>query len=192
MPSVYAPCPTCHGARFNAATLKVEYRKRSIADVLKMTVDEACEFFADQVGVQRPLVLLRNIGLGYLRLGQPATELSGGEAQRIKLATELQRIHRGGTLYVLDEPTSGLHPTDVQKLMKQLNALVDAGNTVIVIEHDLGVVALADWVIDIGPGAGQEGGRIVASGTPAAVAEDSVSRLAPYLRSFISRAAQHP
>jgi excinuclease ABC subunit A len=136
--------------------------------------------------------LLRNIGLGYLRLGQPATELSGGEAQRIKLATELQRIHRGGTLYVLDEPTSGLHPTDVQKLMKQLNALVDAGNTVIVIEHDLGVVALADWVIDIGPGAGQEGGRIVASGTPAAVAEDSVSRLAPYLRSFISRAAQHP
>ncbi|WP_312709487.1 excinuclease ABC subunit UvrA, partial [Stenotrophomonas sp.] len=167
MPSVYAPCPTCHGQRYNARTLEVQWNGRNIAQVLAMTVAEALAFFADEPAVQRPLQLLRDIGLGYLRLGQPATELSGGEAQRIKLATELQRSQRGSTLYVLDEPTTGLHPADVDKLMAQLHGLVDAGNTVVVVEHDLRVVAGADWVIDIGPGAGEAGGTIVAEGTPA-------------------------
>jgi len=181
MPSVYAPCPDCHGARYNAATLKVDWHGRNIAQVLGMTVDEACAFFADEPAVHRPLELLRLIGLGYLRLGQPATELSGGEAQRIKLATELQRAQRGDTLYVLDEPTTGLHPSDVDKLMAQLEGLVGAGNTVVVVEHEMRVVARADWVIDLGPGAGGEGGRIVASGPPAEVARGAGSATAPYL-----------
>ncbi|MFM9927603.1 excinuclease ABC subunit UvrA [Variovorax sp. H27-G14] len=182
MPSVYAPCPTCHGARFNPQTLKVKLRGKSIADVLGMTVDEAHVFFEADAAVERALRLLRAIGLGYLRLGQPATELSGGEAQRIKLATELQRAQRGDTLYVLDEPTTGLHPADMDKLMAQLNGLVDAGNTVIVVEHDMRWVAACDWVIDMGPGAGGEGGRIVATGTPRDVAQVKASRTAPYLR----------
>ncbi|MED5620404.1 excinuclease ABC subunit UvrA [Ideonella sp. BN130291] len=185
MPSVYAPCPACHGARYNEATLKVAYRERNIAQVLQMTVDEAGEFFADEPAVQRPLQLLRDIGLGYLRLGQPATELSGGEAQRIKLATELQRTQRGDTLYVLDEPTTGLHPADVDKLMAQLHGLVDAGNSVIVVEHEMRVVAGADWVIDIGPGAGQEGGRVVAAGPPQEVAQAKGSRTARYLAPLV-------
>ena len=163
MPSVYAPCPTCHGARYNAKTLEVTWRDRSIADVLALTVDDACAFFADEPTVLKPLALLRDIGLGYLRLGQPATELSGGEAQRIKLATELQKQQRGHSLYVLDEPTTGLHPADVDKLMAQLQGLVDAGNTVIVVEHDERVIAACDWEIEIGPGAGKDGGRVVKS-----------------------------
>ena len=181
MPSVYAPCPTCHGSRFNEQTLKVTLRDRTIADVLAMTVEEAHAFFADDAAIERPLRLLAAIGLGYLRLGQPATELSGGEAQRIKLATELQRSQRGDALYVLDEPTTGLHPSDVDKLMAQLGGLVDAGNTVIVVEHEMRLVSACDWVIDMGPGAGEEGGRIVASGTPQAVAKAAGSRTAPYL-----------
>jgi excinuclease ABC subunit A len=159
MPSVYAPCPACHGARYNQKTLEVAYRGKNIAEVLRMTVEEALDFFRDSAGVAHSLELLRDIGLGYLRLGQPATELSGGEAQRIKLATELQRAQRGESLYVIDEPTIGLHPADVDKLMAQLNALVDAGNTVIVAEHDMRVAAAADWLIDMGPGAGDRGGR---------------------------------
>ena len=190
MPSVYAPCSTCHGARFNEATLKVRYRDRNVAEVLKMTVSEACSFFADEASVARPLTLLRDIGLGYLRLGQPATELSGGEAQRIKLAAELQRPHRGDTLYVLDEPTTGLHPADIEKLMAQLQSLVDGGNTVIVIEHDLGVIAASDWVIDIGPGAGDAGGRVVVAATPKDVSTRSRSRLAPYLAQYLAADAQ--
>jgi excinuclease ABC subunit A len=182
MPSVYAPCPTCHGARYDQATLAVTWRDKHIADVLGMTVDEACGFFEGEPAVLKPLDWLREIGLGYLRLGQPATELSGGEAQRIKLATELQRAQRGQTLYILDEPTTGLHAADVDKLMAQLHRLVDGGNTVIVVEHDLRVVAASDWVVDIGPGAGAEGGRIVASGPPAEVARVATSRTAPYLR----------
>ena len=150
MPSVYAPCPTCHGARYNEATLKVQWNGRNIAEVLQMTVDEASEFFAGEDAVARPLQLLRDIGLGYLRLGQPATELSGGEAQRIKLATELQRSQRGRSLYVLDEPTTGLHASDADRLLVQLQRLVDAGNTVVMIEHDMRAVAQADWVIDVG------------------------------------------
>jgi excinuclease ABC subunit A len=185
LPSVYAPCPTCHGARFNAKTLEIKYRDKSIAEVLSMTVDAAWKFFADDAPVFRSLTVLREVGLGYLRLGQPATELSGGEAQRIKLATELQRAQRGSTLYVLDEPTTGLHPFDVDKLMAQLDALVEAGNTVIVVEHDMRVIAASDWVIDIGPGAGEEGGCVVAQGPPTEVARASKSRTAPYLARFL-------
>ena len=183
MPSVYAPCPTCHGARYNDDTLKVTYNGRNIAEVLGMTVREAREFFVNDPPVLRSLRLLQDIGLGYLRLGQPATELSGGEAQRIKLATELQRSQRGDTLYVLDEPTTGLHAADVDKLMMQLNSLVDAGNTVVVVEHDMRVVAASDWVIDMGPGAGDRGGQIVARGTPEEIAENSTSRTGRYLPS---------
>ena len=171
LPSVYAPCPTCHGARYNAKTREVKYRDKNIADVLGLTVDAAWEFFSAEQPLLRSLEVLREVGLGYLRLGQPATELSGGEAQRIKLATELQRPQRGSTLYILDEPTTGLHAADVDKLMAQLDALVRSGNTVIVVEHDMRVVAASDWVMDIGPGAGEEGGFVVASGTPAQVSE---------------------
>ncbi|MNK28814.1 UvrABC system protein A [compost metagenome] len=182
MPSVYAPCPTCQGSRYNAKTLEIEWNGRNIAQVLAMTVDEARAFFKDEPVVQRPLALLHEIGLGYLRLGQPATELSGGEAQRIKLATELQRSQRGNTLYVLDEPTTGLHAADVDKLMAQLHGLVDAGNTVVVVEHDLRVVAGSDWMIDVGPGAGEEGGAIVAAGTPEQVSRGKAGVTAPFLR----------
>ena len=181
LPSVYAPCPVCRGSRFNEKTLEVTYHDRNIAEVLAMTVDAAWEFFADEPVLRRSLDVIRQVGLGYLRLGQPATELSGGEAQRIKLAAELQRAQRGGTLYVLDEPTTGLHPADVERLMKQLEDLVEAGNTVIVVEHDMHVIAGSDWVIDVGPGAGTAGGRIVAAGEPARVAESPESRTAPYL-----------
>ena len=186
MPSVYAPCPTCHGARYNAKTLEVAWNGRNIAEVLHMSVDEARVFFDGEESLQRPLRLLQDIGLGYLRLGQPATELSGGEAQRIKLATELQRSQRGDSLYVLDEPTTGLHPADVDKLIAQLQGLVDAGNTVVVVEHELRVVADSDWVIDVGPGAGEEGGRIVATGTPREVSRAKDSVTAPYLRRWFA------
>lgn len=189
LPSVYAPCPSCHGARYNAKTLEIKYRDKNIAAVLGMTVDTAFAFFAEEAQVRRSLDVLRQVGLGYLRLGQPATELSGGEAQRIKLATELQRTQRGQTLYVLDEPTTGLHPADVEKLIAQLDGLVEAGNTVIVVEHDMRVAAGSDWVMDIGPGAGDEGGRVVAFGTPAEVAGSSKSRTAPYLSRFRARLA---
>jgi len=181
MPSVYAPCPTCHGARYNPETLTVHWKGLNIAQILQLTVDQAVEQFSHEPSVMRALTALRDIGLGYLRLGQPATELSGGEAQRIKLATELQRTQRGATLYVLDEPTTGLHPTDVDRLLKQLNTLVDAGNSVVVVEHEMRVVAQSDWVIDIGPGAGDKGGSIVATGAPADVAKNSESRTAPFL-----------
>jgi excinuclease ABC subunit A len=186
LPSVYAPCPTCEGARYNADTLAVRYRERNIAEVLGMTVDEAHAFFEDQEAVARPLQVLREVGLGYLRLGQSATELSGGEAQRIKLATELQRATRGGTLYVLDEPTTGLHPLDADRLMAQLNRLVDAGNTVVMVEHTMRVVAGCDWVIDIGPGAGEAGGKVVAAGPPGEVAGCTASRTASYLKASLA------
>jgi len=187
MPSVYAPCPTCHGARYNPQTLAILWQGLSIAQVLQLTVDEAVSVFAEQAGIRRSLEVLRDIGLGYLRLGQPATELSGGEAQRIKLATELQRSQRGATLYVLDEPTTGLHPRDVDRLLEQLDTLVTAGHTVIVVEHEMRVVAQSDWVIDIGPGAGDQGGRIVAAGTPQKVAASKKSKTAPFLARALSR-----
>ncbi|MEU3854567.1 excinuclease ABC subunit UvrA [Streptomyces sp. NPDC029554] len=186
LPSTYAPCPDCGGARYNAGTLEVTYRGLTIAQVLDLTVEAAAEFFADTPAVARSLGTLLDVGLGYLRLGQPATELSGGEAQRIKLASELQRARRGHTLYLLDEPTTGLHPADVDVLMRQLHGLVDAGHTVIVVEHDMAVVAGADWVVDLGPGGGDAGGRIVAAGPPAAVARSAESRTAPYLTRALS------
>ncbi|MFD2787904.1 excinuclease ABC subunit UvrA [Hymenobacter rubripertinctus] len=185
LPSVYAPCPVCHGARYNAQTLEIQYQGKNIAQVLGLTVDAATEFFAEEPPVHRALTVLREVGLGYLRLGQPATELSGGEAQRIKLATELQRTQRGTTLYVLDEPTTGLHPADVEKLLTQLQGLVAAGNTVVVVEHDMRVVAASDWVLDMGPGAGDEGGQVVAEGPPQEVARAKTSKTAPYLRRFL-------
>lgn len=185
MPSVYAPCPTCHGARYNPDTLAIKWDGLSIADVLQLTLEQAVDVFAEQPAVLRSLTVLRDIGLGYLRLGQPATELSGGEAQRIKLATELQRSQRGATLYVLDEPTTGLHPTDVDRLLTQLNALVDAGHSVVVVEHEMRVVAQSDWVIDIGPGAGDKGGNVVACGMPEEVADVEESRTAPFLRKVL-------
>ncbi|MCL6299616.1 excinuclease ABC subunit UvrA [Streptomyces kronopolitis] len=181
LPGTYAPCSTCHGARYRPETLQITYRDRTVADVLAMTVDEAAGFLADVPAAARSLRTLQDVGLGYLRLGQPATELSGGEAQRIKLASELQRTRRGHTLYLLDEPTTGLHPADTEVLLHQLHGLVDAGHTVVVVEHDMGVVAGADHVIDLGPGGGADGGRIVATGTPAEVAAAPDSRTAPYL-----------
>ncbi|WP_052572691.1 excinuclease ABC subunit UvrA [Haloferula sp. BvORR071] len=187
LPSVYAPCSSCQGSRYNAQTLEIEWRGKNVAQVLAMTVGEACEFFAGEENVMRSLSVLREIGVGYLRLGQPATELSGGEAQRIKLATELQRAQRGNTLYILDEPTSGLHPADADRLMRQLQGLVDAGNTVIVVEHDIRSIAQTDWVIDLGPGAGENGGRIIASGTPVEVSKAKNSRTAPYLRALFNK-----
>jgi excinuclease ABC subunit A len=181
LPGTYAPCPACHGARYNAETLEVTYRGKNIAEVLALSVDDAAKFLADLPAASRSLETLRDVGLGYLRLGQPATELSGGEAQRIKLATELQRARRGHALYLLDEPTAGLHPADITLLLQQLHALVDAGNTVVLVEHDLDTIASADWVIDLGPGGGDAGGRVVASGTPAEVARAPGSATAPYL-----------
>ncbi len=181
LPGTYSPCPVCHGARYNPETLEVTHRGQSVADVLAMTVVDAAAFFADVPAVARSLRAVGEVGLGYLTLGQPATELSGGEAQRIKLAAELQRSRRGHTLYVLDEPTTGLHPADTELLMAQLHALVDAGNTVIVIEHDMDVVADADHVIDIGPGGGDEGGRIVVDGTPVEVAASGRGWTSAYL-----------
>ncbi|WP_460669194.1 excinuclease ABC subunit UvrA [Kocuria himachalensis] len=186
LPGTYGPCPDCRGARYNPETLEVTHRGRSIADVLGMRVETAAEFLADVPAAARSLRTLLDVGLGYLRLGQPATELSGGEAQRIKLATELQRARRGHTLYLLDEPTTGLHPQDVQLLLRQLNRLVDAGNTVVVVEHAMDVVASSDWVIDMGPSGGEAGGRIVCAGTPADVAGCERSRTAPYLAAALS------
>ncbi len=187
LPGTYAPCPTCHGARYNTETLEITYGDLNIADVLALSVDEAAKFLADVPGAARSLETLRDVGLGYLRLGQPATELSGGEAQRIKLATELQRARRGHALYLLDEPTSGLHPADTALLLRQLHRLVDAGNTVVLVEHDLDAMATADWLIDLGPGGGDAGGRVVATGTPADVARAEGSATAPYLARRLKR-----
>ncbi len=188
LPGTYAPCPGCGGARYNPETLEVRYRDRTIADVLAMSVDDAAVFLADVPAAARSLETLRAVGLGYLRLGQPATELSGGEAQRIKLATELQRAHRGHALYLLDEPTSGLHPADIALLLRQLHRLVDAGNTVVLVEHDLDVIASADWVIDLGPGGGDAGGHVIASGPPGKVARAKASATGRYLAAHLQAA----
>ena len=187
LPGTHAPCPDCHGARYNAETLEITYRDKNIAEVLDLPVDEAAKFLAEVPAAARSLETLQDVGLGYLRLGQPATELSGGEAQRIKLATELQRARRGHALYLLDEPTSGLHPADTALLLRQLHRLVDAGNTVVLVEHDLDAIATADWVIDLGPGGGDAGGRVVATGTPADVAQAAGSATAPYLARRLDR-----
>ena len=188
LPGTYAPCPTCHGARYNAETLEITYCGMNIAEVLALSVDEASDFLSDVPAAARSLTTLREVGLGYLRLGQPATELSGGEAQRIKLATELQRARRGHALYLLDEPTTGLHPADTALLLRQLHRLVDAGNTVVLVEHDLDTIISADWVIDLGPRGGDEGGQVVAAGTPEDVARTKDSATATYVA---ARLASH-
>ncbi len=186
LPGTYAPCPTCHGARYNAETLEVTWHDLTIADVLGLTVEQAADVLADVPAAARSLRTLQEVGLGYLRLGQPATELSGGEAQRIKLATELQRARRGHALYLLDEPTAGLHPADTALLLRQLHRLVDAGNTVVLVEHDLDTIATADWVIDLGPGGGDRGGTVVATGTPGDIAAAPGSATGSYLAGHLA------
>lgn len=185
LPSVYTPCPTCGGTRYNASTLEIFYQNKNIAQVLEMTVDDACSFFVQEPPALHALETLREVGLGYLKLGQSATSISGGEAQRIKLATELQKSQKGSSLYILDEPTTGLHPSDVQRLMTQLNRLADAGNTVILVEHDMQVIAQSDWVIDIGPGAGEQGGKIVYSGLIEGLIKTNESKTAPFLKQYL-------
>ncbi|HXW33640.1 MAG TPA: hypothetical protein VEJ87_03610, partial [Acidimicrobiales bacterium] len=170
LPDVYVPCEVCGGARYNRETLEVTFKGKNIADVLDMSCEEGLAFFANQPTIARHLQTLVDVGLGYIRLGQPAPTLSGGEAQRVKLASELSRRPTGHTLYVLDEPTTGLHFDDVRKLLEVLSRLVDQGNTVIVIEHNLDVVKTADWIVDLGPGGGDDGGEVIAEGTPEEVA----------------------
>ena len=189
LPSVYTECPDCHGTRYQSSTLEISWRGRNIAEILAMSVEEAHDFFQGEFDIMRSLTALVDVGLGYLRLGQPATELSGGEAQRVKLASELQRSQRGDTLYVLDEPTSGLHSADSDRLVTHLQTLVDAGNTVVAVELDMRIVAVADHVIDLGPGAGDDGGTVVASGTPAQVASSGAGASAPYLEAALREAA---
>ncbi len=166
LPDVYVPCETCHGKRYNRETLEVHYKGKTIADVLEMPVEEAAEFFAAFTPIARHLNTLVDVGLGYIRLGQPATTLSGGEAQRVKLAAELQKRSNGRSIYVLDEPTTGLHFEDIRKLLAVLQSLVNKGNTVITIEHNLDVIKCADWIIDMGPEGGDGGGTVIAEGTP--------------------------
>ena len=190
LPDVYVPCEVCHGTRFNRETLEVKFRGHSIAEVLELTVDEAMEVFENVPRIRVKLKTLHDVGLGYIRLGQPATQLSGGEAQRVKLATELSRRDTGRTLYVLDEPTTGLHYADVDRLLQVLHRLVDHGNTVIVIEHNLDVLKTADWIIDLGPEGGDKGGRLVAEGTPEQVALDPASYTGRYLRPVLERAGR--
>jgi excinuclease ABC subunit A len=189
---VYVPCETCKGARYNRETLEVRFKGKSISDVLEMPVSEAVEFFKDIPKIARRLRTLHDVGLDYIRLGQPATTLSGGEAQRVKLATELSKVATGNTLYILDEPTTGLHFADVQRLLDVLGRLVDAGNTVVVIEHNLDVIKSADWVIDLGPEGGAAGGDLVAAGTPEEIARTRASHTGRYLRHSLGMGEETP
>jgi excinuclease ABC subunit A len=188
LPDLEVTCPVCHGSRFNRQTLAVKYRDRSIADVLAMSIDAAIEFFQNHESIHRLMTTLAEVGLGYLTLGQPSTTLSGGEAQRIKLATELGRPTAGHTLYILDEPTTGLHTDDIRRLLSVLNRLVDQANSVLVIEHNLDVIKTADWVIDLGPEGGAGGGKVVACGTPEQIAAAEDSHTGKYLRTIFDGA----
>ncbi|MBR4124573.1 MAG: ATP-binding cassette domain-containing protein, partial [Victivallales bacterium] len=179
------PCEQCHGQRYNAETLNVRFKGRNIAEVLDMTVSEACDFFQNLPRLYNKLKTLRDVGLGYIHLGQPATTLSGGEAQRVKLATELSRRPKGHTLYILDEPTTGLHLSDIEQLLKVLTELRDQGNTILVIEHNLDVIKTADYLIDLGPEGGDQGGRVIATGTPEEVAKCKASYTGQYLKSML-------
>jgi len=186
LPDVYVPCEVCKGRRYNRETLEVRYKGKSIADVLDMSVADALDFFENQPRIRAKLELLNDVGLGYVHLGQSATTLSGGEAQRVKLATELAKRDTGRTLYILDEPTTGLHFEDVRLLLEVLHRLVDKGNTVVVIEHNLDVVKTADWVIDLGPEGGAAGGTVVAAGTPERVARVEASYTGRFLRKVLA------
>jgi len=185
LPDIYVPCEVCKGARYNRDTLEVLWRGKSIADILELSCEEALEFFAAQPPIARHMQTLVDVGLGYVRLGQPAPTLSGGEAQRVKLASELSKRSTGHTLYILDEPTTGLHFEDVRKLLGVLQRLVDQGNTVIVIEHNLDVIKSADWIVDLGPEGGSGGGMLVAEGTPEEVAEVKASYTGQFLRPLL-------
>jgi excinuclease ABC subunit A len=191
LPDVYVPCEVCHGKRYNREALEIHYKGKSIADVLDMTVEEAQSFFANVPSIHNKMKTLYDVGLGYMRLGQPATTLSGGEAQRVKLATELSRRATGRTLYILDEPTTGLHFADVDRLLQVLQRLVDTGNTIVVIEHNLDVIKSADWIIDLGPEGGDEGGRVIAQGTPEEVAENEQSYTGHFLKRLFIEASAH-
>ena len=191
LPDVYVPCEVCHGARYNRDTLEVHYKGKSIAEVLDMTVSEACEFFKNQPRIYRKLAVLEDVGLGYIHLGQAATTLSGGEAQRVKLATELSRRSTGRTVYILDEPTTGLHIADVHKLLDVLQRLVEGGDSVIVIEHNLDVIKVADYIIDLGPEGGDKGGTLVASGTPEEVAKVKKSYTGQYIKQELAKAKKN-
>ena len=185
LPDVYVPCEICHGSRYNSETLEVKYKGKSIAEVLEMTVDDAVEFFQAVPKIKRKLQTIKDVGLGYVTLGQSATTLSGGEAQRMKLASELQRVSTGNTFYVLDEPTTGLHTDDIARLLEVLNRLVESGNTVLVIEHNLDVIKTADYIIDMGPEGGSGGGLVVATGTPEEVAQVKGSFTGQYLKKVL-------
>ena len=187
LPDVYVPCEVCHGKRYNRETLEVKYKGKSIYDVLNMTVEEACDFFSNIPSISRKMETLRDVGLGYVRLGQPSTELSGGEAQRIQLAAELSKRSTGKTIYILDEPTTGLHFADVHKLVDILARLTEGGNTVIVIEHNLEVIKTADYIIDMGPEGGSGGGTVVAAGTPEEICEVEKSYTGQYLKGIFNR-----
>ena len=189
LPDVYVPCETCHGHRYNRETLEVRFKGKSISDVLEMSVEEALEFFAKIPKIRRRLQTLHDVGLDYIKLGQPATTLSGGEAQRVKLAAELSKVATGKTLYILDEPTTGLHFADIEKLLEVLQRLVDSGNTVLVIEHNLDVIKQADWIVDLGPEGGDEGGEVIATGTPEDVAEVEESATGQFLRGVLTERA---
>jgi excinuclease ABC subunit A len=185
LPDVWVTCNVCKGTRFNRETLQIRYKGKNISDVLDMDVDEALEFFGNVPRIKRILQTLADVGLGYVKLGQSATTLSGGEAQRVKLAKELARVSTGDTVYILDEPTTGLHFADIQKLLDVLHRLTDAGNTVIVVEHNLDVIKTADWIVDLGPEGGDEGGHIVAQGTPETVAEAAGSYTGQFLQAIL-------
>ncbi len=187
LPDVYVPCEVCKGRRYSRETLEVKYKGKSISDVLEMTIDEAVEFFQPIPKIHRKLATLLEVGLGYLRMGQPATTLSGGEAQRVKLASELSKRSTGSTLYILDEPTTGLHFEDVRKLLLVLHALVEQGNTVLVIEHNLDVIKTADWVVDLGPEGGDGGGEILVQGPPESLVEEARSHTGAFLRPLLSK-----
>jgi excinuclease ABC subunit A len=188
LPDVYVPCEVCHGRRYNRETLEVKYKGKSIADILEMTVGQAVAFFEAVPAITRKLRTIHDVGLDYIRMGQPATQLSGGEAQRIKLATELAKRATGKTLYILDEPTTGLHFADVLKLLEVLQRLTDTGNTVLVIEHNLDVIKTADWIIDLGPEGGAGGGEIIATGTPEDVARVARSYTGQHVKPLLERA----
>jgi excinuclease ABC subunit A len=187
MPDVETICPACKGQHFRREVLEVTWNGKNIAEVLEMTFEEAADFFAGEPSIQRKIEVLNQLGLGYLRLGQPVNTLSGGEAQRIKLVKELSKLKRGHKLYILDEPTTGLHLADIQRLLDCLNSLVEAGHTVIVIEHNLEVVKTADWVIDLGPEGGEDGGYVVAGGTPEDIAAVEASYTGQFLRSMLNK-----